>query len=123
MCLGMCFSLQKGIARHCRMIGRQVEDESLFKTKDIPRFRLFYRSASIGKVSVNKKSVRLATQYIFDAKFTNELHTVVDANNFISQKLLERCGYKVRGAQLLVLLSEQLSGVANFLNTNANMTV
>lgn len=38
-------------------------------------------------------SVRLATQYVYDAKLANELHTEVDAKNLASQKVLERCGY------------------------------
>lgn len=48
-----------------------------------------------------QESVRLATQYICDTKFTNELHTEVDVNNIASQKVLERCGYKVREKQKL----------------------
>lgn len=40
-----------------------------------------------------QESLRLATQYICDAKLTNRLHTEVDANNLASQKVLERCGY------------------------------
>lgn len=48
-----------------------------------------------------QESVRLATQYICDAKLTNELHTEVDVNNIASQKVLERCGYKVKGKQTL----------------------
>lgn len=57
-----------------------------------------------------KESVRLATQYICDAKLTNELHTEVDVSNIASQKVLECCGYKVKEKQSLrffVLLSEQ----------------
>ena len=42
-----------------------------------------------------QESVRLATQYICDAKLTNELHTEVDVNNIASQKVLERCGYRI----------------------------
>ena len=48
-----------------------------------------------------QESVRLATQYICDTKLTNELHTEVDVNNIASQKVLERCGYKVREKQKL----------------------
>lgn len=48
-----------------------------------------------------QESVRLVTQYICDAKLTNELHTEVDANNVASQKVLERCGYKVMGKQAI----------------------
>ena len=48
-----------------------------------------------------QESVRLATQYICDAKLTNELHTEVDVNNIASQKVLERCGYKVKEEQSL----------------------
>ena len=48
-----------------------------------------------------QESVRLATQYIRDTKLTNELHTEVDVNNIASQKVLERCGYKVREKQKL----------------------
>lgn len=48
-----------------------------------------------------QESVRMVTQYICDAKLTNELHTEVDANNIASQKVLERCGYKVREEQTL----------------------
>ena len=48
-----------------------------------------------------QESVRLATQYVRDAKLTNELYTEVDVNNIASQKVLERCGYKVREKQKL----------------------
>lgn len=48
-----------------------------------------------------KESVRLATQYICDAKLTNELHTEVDASNIASQKVLECCWYKVKEKQKL----------------------
>lgn len=46
-----------------------------------------------------KESVSLVTQYMCAAKFSNELHTEVDVNNIASQKVLEHCGYKVRGKQ------------------------
>ena len=48
-----------------------------------------------------QENVRLVTQYICDSKLTNELHTEVDVNNIASQKVLERCGYKVREKQKL----------------------
>ena len=48
-----------------------------------------------------QESVRLATQYICDTKLTNELHTEVDVNNIASQKVLERCGYRVKEEQTL----------------------
>lgn len=48
-----------------------------------------------------QESVRLATQYICAEKLTNELHTEVDVNNIASQKVLERCGYKVKEKQPL----------------------
>ena len=48
-----------------------------------------------------QESVRLATQYIYDAKLTNELHTEVDVNNIASQKVLEHCGYKAKEKQKL----------------------
>lgn len=51
-----------------------------------------------------QESVRLATRYICDAKLTNELHTEVDVNNIASQKVLERCGYKVKEKQSLRFL-------------------
>ena len=51
-----------------------------------------------------QESVRLATQYIRDTKLTNELHTEVDVNNIASQKVLERCGYKVKEEQTLSFL-------------------
>lgn len=51
-----------------------------------------------------QESVRLATQYVCDAKLTNELHTEVDVNNIASQKVLERCGYKVKEEQTLSFL-------------------
>lgn len=51
-----------------------------------------------------QESVRLATQYICEAKLTNELHTEVDVNNIVSQKVLERCGYKVKEEQTLRFL-------------------
>lgn len=51
-----------------------------------------------------QESVRLATQYICDTKLTNELHTEVDVNNIVSQKVLERCGYKVKEEQTLSFL-------------------
>lgn len=51
-----------------------------------------------------QESVRLATQYICDAKLTNDLYTEVDVNNIASQKVLERCGYKVKEEQALRFL-------------------
>lgn len=51
-----------------------------------------------------QESVRLATQYICGTKLTNELHTEVDLNNIASQKVLERCGYKVKEEQSLRFL-------------------
>lgn len=48
-----------------------------------------------------QESVRLATQYICDTKLANELYTEVDVHNIASQKVLERCGYKVREKQKL----------------------
>ena len=48
-----------------------------------------------------QESVRLATQYVCDAKLTNELHTEVDVNNIASQKVLEQCGYKAKEKQKL----------------------
>ncbi len=49
----------------------------------------------------NIEYVRLVTQYICDAKLTNELYTEVDVNNIASQKVLERCGYRVKEEQTL----------------------
>ena len=51
-----------------------------------------------------QESVRLATQYICGTKLTNELHTEVNVNNIASQKVLERCGCKVKEEQTLSLL-------------------
>ena len=56
----------------------------------IQKSRLYARKREVGH-----------SIYIYDAKLTNELYTEVDVNNIASQKVLERCGYKVREKQKL----------------------
>ena len=88
-----------GIRKHDTLIG-------LVATMDLPTnptifFAMHPKYRNQGYM---QESVRLATQYIYDAKLTNELHTEVDVNNIASQKVLERCGYKVKEEQTLSFL-------------------
>lgn len=88
-----------GIRKHDTLIGFVATMD--LSTKPTIFFAMHPKYRNQGYM---QESVRLATQYICDAKLTDELHTEVDVNNIASQKVLERCGYKVKEEQTLRFL-------------------
>ena len=85
-----------GIRKHDTLIGFVAAMD--LSTNPTIFFAMHPKYRNLGYM---QESVRLATQYVCDAKLTNELYTEVDVNNIASQKVLERCGYKVREKQKL----------------------